>query len=289
MSADDDNPQPDLDALDDEMRRIEHDLERAEGLGREDATKRLRRLRRRAAEVAPDALFGPVQEDGIRGIARRTDSYGFVLIMLAALIWLFLPVSTERSWARVPTIAVFFLTIIIAMHTSFVRESRLKAVVALDLALLLVGILGFALDNDDVRAVTDVGFAALLFVTAGVVLVRVLRHNAVTSRTISGAVAAYLFVGLGFASLANGINLVWPGAYATPDGVIDFSSMTYFSFVTLATLGYGDIVPVSDWARSMATLEAVLGQIYLVTIVARLVALFGTVRRTPDVADTDPT
>jgi hypothetical protein len=281
MSPDDDALEPDLDALDDEMERIERELERAEGQGREEASTRLRRLRRRAAEAAPDALFGPVEEDGIRGIARRTDSYGFVLIMLAALIWVFLPLSTERSWARVPTISVFFLTIIIAMHTSFVRRSRLRMVIALDFGLLIVGIVGFALDNDNVRAITDAGFAALLFVTAGVVLARVLRHNAVTSRTISGAVAAYLFVGLGFASLANGINLAWPGAYTTTSGAVDFSSMTYFSFVTLATLGYGDILPVNNWARSMATLEAVMGQIYLVTIVARLVALFGTVRRTP--------
>jgi hypothetical protein len=277
MSADDDNDlEPDLDALDDEMSKIEEALDRVDDDARSAARKRLRRLRRRAADAGPDALFGPTETSGLRGIARRTDSYGFVLITLAALIWVFMPLSVDQQWARIPTILVFFFTIIIAMHTSFVRETRLRAVIVIDLALVGLGVVGYILDSKHLRAFTDAGFAVLLLATAGVVLARVVRHPSVTSRTISGAVAAYLFVGLAFASIATAIELWNPGSYAATSGNFSFGSMIYFSFVTLATLGYGDIVPVTEWARSLATLEAVVGQIYLVTIVARLVSLFGS-------------
>jgi hypothetical protein len=277
MSPDDDALEPNLDALDDEMSRIEAALDHVDGDARSAARKRLRRLQRRAADAGPDALFAPTGQHGLRGIARRTDSYGFVLITLAALIWIFMPLSVDQQWARIPTILVFFFTIIIAMHTSFVRENKLRTVIVIGVALVLVGVIGYALDSERLRAITDAGFAVLLLATAGVVLARVVRHPSVTSRTISGAVAAYLFLGLAFASIATAIEMWSPGSYAATSGDFSFGSMIYFSFVTLATLGYGDIVPLTEWARSLATLEAVVGQIYLVTIVARLVSLFGSV------------
>jgi hypothetical protein len=71
-----------------------------------------------------------------------------------------------------------------------------------------------------------------------------------------------------------------PGSFHYPDtlspgtGTQPLSQLFYFSYVTLATLGYGDIVPVSGPAKGMAILEAVIGQMYLVVVVARLVSLY---------------
>jgi hypothetical protein len=249
------------------------------------------RMRRQVAEASPDALFSTEGGLSLRGIARRTDSYGFVLVLLAVLIWVFVPFASSERWATVPTITVFFLTIIISMHTSFVRGRRLMTVGVIDGALLALGIAGAIIDNDTVRAASNAGFGVLLFATALVVLRRVLGHQEVTSRTLSGAVAAYLFVGLAFASFAEAWVLHDSASYtSTSGGSLGFGSMLYFSFVTIATLGYGDIVPVNSWARSLATMEAVLGQIYLVTIVARLVSLLGAgrLRSSPGAAtDTD--
>lgn len=238
-------------------------------------TSRLRGLNRQAREAAPDALFSTEGGLSVRGIARRTDSYGFVLILLAVLIWFFVPFASSERWAIVPTITVFYLTILISMHTSFIRERRLVVVLIIDSALLALGLIGVITDNEEVRAVSNGGFGLLLFATALVVLRRVLGHHSVTSRTLSGAVSAFLFVGLAFACFAEATVLHTPGSYSLASGNANFGSMLYFSFVTIATLGYGDIVPVSSAARSLATMEAIMGQIYLVTIVARLVSLLG--------------
>jgi hypothetical protein len=260
---------------------LERELEELEGRIESATTptkasrSRLRRLNRQVREAAPDALFSAEGGFTFRGIARRTDSYGFVLLLLAVLIWFFVPFASSERWATIPTITVFFLTILISMHTSFVRERWLRLVLAIDVGLLLLGIAGVITGNEEVRAVSNAGFGLLLFATALVVLRRVLGHQTVTSRTLSGAVSAFLFVGLAFACFAEATVLHEPHAYNAASGNFGFGSMLYFSFVTIATLGYGDIVPVSSAARSLATMEAIMGQIYLVTIVARLVSLLG--------------
>ena len=94
-----------------------------------------------------------------------------------------------------------------------------------------------------------------------------------------GAICAYLLVGVTWALLFALIGDLDPGAFRWPSlhgeqvTEASFSTYTYFSFVTLTTLGYGDVSPVSEIARRLALLEALLGQIYLAVLVARLVGL----------------
>jgi hypothetical protein len=235
--------------------------------------------RRRGGDVesSGDALFArSVDEHGLRGVARRTDSYGFVLLTLAVLIWVFVPLAASWSWARVVTLGTFYLAIVVSLHTSFVKRQTLVTVAIAGGALLAVSVVGVAIDASTPRAVGDLGFALVLAFAALVVLRRVLTHELVTSRTISGAVAVYLLLALAFASAASGLELIHAGSFTSSSGGPEsYGTMQYFSLVTIATLGYGDVLPVSNAARSLATAEAVIGQIYLVTIVARLVGLFG--------------
>jgi hypothetical protein len=274
----DQNPPPeDVEELEQEIEQLEERVEVTLG---GDTARKLRRMRRQVQEATPDALFSAEGGFGVKGLLRRTDSYGFVLVLLAVLIWVFVPFASAQRWATLPVLLVFFLTVLISMHTSLVRRKWLVSVLVVDITLLVVGTAGVIIDNDTVRALSNAGFGALLFATALVVLRRVLGHDTVTSRTLSGAVAAFLFVGLAFSSFAEATVLNDPTAYSVADGNTNFGTMLYYSFVTIATLGYGDVIPVSSTARSLATLEAVMGQIYLVTIVARLVSLLGLKRIT---------
>lgn len=279
------DPPEDQAELEEQLEELEERVEVTLG---GDSARRVRRLRRQVREATPDAMFSSEGGFGMRGMARRTDSYGFVLILLAVLIWVFVPFASNERWATIPTLVVFFLTVLIAMHTSFVREKWLVTVLVFDCGLLVAGITGAITENEVVRSWSNGGYGILLFTTALVVLRRVLGHQTVTSRTLSGAVSAFLFVGLAFACIAESLVLRDPAAYTTPNGDTSFSSMLYYSFVTIATLGYGDIVPVSNTARSFATMESVMGQIYLVTIVARLVSLLGVRRITTTVAAPAP-
>jgi voltage-gated potassium channel len=98
---------------------------------------------------------------------------------------------------------------------------------------------------------------------------------------IFASLSLYLIFGLIFALIFVVIEELLPGSFRYPQplsadmGSRPLSQLLYFSFVTLATLGYGDIVPLSGPAKGMAVLEAVIGQMYLVVVVARLVSLYG--------------
>ena len=120
--------------------------------------------------------------------------------------------------------------------------------------------------------------------TAFVVIREVYRHDRVTTDTILGAINVYLLIAFAFMFLHAAVLMVRPDAYliagqplleffrSTPDSQ-GFSAMLYFSFTTLTTLGYGDIVPTTGFARLVTSAESVTGQLFVAIIIGRLVGL----------------
>ena len=106
-----------------------------------------------------------------------------------------------------------------------------------------------------------------------------MRATLVDTEHLYAALSAYLLAGIFFGQFYWVLQQIWPGTFAVTG---DFSRMSaiYFSFVTIATLGYGDIVPRSDVARGLAIVEGVGGQLFLAVMVARLVSLYA--RRAED-------
>jgi len=114
--------------------------------------------------------------------------------------------------------------------------------------------------------------ALLLFLI--VVLAQTLRTGPITFHRIQGAVAAYLLLGIIWAYADSLVALLRPGAFSGAISPGDGPrAWFYFSFVTLTTVGYGDVLPVHPAARSLAILEAVTGPLYLAILVARLVSV----------------
>ena len=115
---------------------------------------------------------------------------------------------------------------------------------------------------------------AVLSLTVVLIIFHVLRAERITSQKIYGALSAYLLIGFVWALLFMILEFLIPGSFRMGQQKdLLTSQMFYYSFVTLTTLGYGDVVPILPAARSMAALEALTGQLYLVVVVARLVAL----------------
>jgi voltage-gated potassium channel Kch len=124
------------------------------------------------------------------------------------------------------------------------------------------------------RKLTAALFCLLL---SAVVFERIFRAGRVTVHRISGAVAAYLLIGLVFAYVYDVIEILAPGSFhfATP-GLRDSTladPMGYFSFTTLTTVGYGDVTPQHPLTQSLANLESLVGQLFPAILIARLVAL----------------
>jgi hypothetical protein len=118
-------------------------------------------------------------------------------------------------------------------------------------------------------------FAALFFALAlTMILSHVNKQREVTRDVVMGAVCAYFLIGIIWAYIYSFLEKASPGAFSLPGGMSPSPmNFIYYSFITLTTVGYGDILPVSSPARSLAVLEAVLGQMYLAVTMARLVAL----------------
>lgn len=121
------------------------------------------------------------------------------------------------------------------------------------------------------------GVAATCFLLLTVALLReVFSPGTITMARIEGAIAVYLLIAVGFAVFYETIEVVSPGSFRGAARLIELnfgSSFLYFSLITQATVGYGDIVPIHSAARSLATLQAVIGQFYIAVLVSRLVSL----------------
>ena len=130
------------------------------------------------------------------------------------------------------------------------------------------------------------GWFLLTVVTPLFVLARVFRHPRVTLETIFGVICVYLLAAIAFAYLFIWISAGRPGDFfGTSEPTTAFM---YFSLVTISTLGYGDLAPVQDFGRIVAGFEAVLGQVFLVTVVAYLVSLYSPrLRRSEPTGDPD--
>jgi hypothetical protein len=115
--------------------------------------------------------------------------------------------------------------------------------------------------------------SGLLYVVAPVIIIRrlVLRRT-VDTQTILGAIAAYLMVGMGFAFAYRALGAWQAGPFFGSQGEGSFPECLFFSFTTLTTTGYGNLVPDANPGQTLAVLEMLIGQLFLVTAVARVVS-----------------
>ena len=117
--------------------------------------------------------------------------------------------------------------------------------------------------------------AGLFFAAATIIIVRhLINQKVVTVDLIWGAVCGYFLIGFMWGDIYSLLETIHPGSFNLGEqGVSDIDNLIYFSFVTLATLGYGDIVPLTKQAASLAIIETIMGQMYLAVNIAALVAI----------------
>lgn len=122
--------------------------------------------------------------------------------------------------------------------------------------------------------------ASILAALPFIFVVRLRKRLYVSFQTVLAAVSIYLVIGMFFSFLDPAISALIGSSFFTKSGPATTSDYTYFSFITLCTVGYGDLVPAGGLARAAAVTEALLGQLYLVTVVALLVGNVGRARHT---------
>jgi Ion channel len=201
---------------------------------------------------------------------RSTDSYGLVLLMIVATY--VLAVSVSERWAGAILLLVQIGTVRLALRTSQARRGLLL-VANVMFAVAAVAAVGdlFTDQDSDLRSFVFI-VASLLYVVAPVSIVRhVALRRDVDQETMLGALAAYLLIGMAFAFAYRFLGAIETAPFFGPNGEGTLSEDMFFSFVTLTTTGYGNLVPAGNPGQSLAVSEALLGQLFLVTAVGKLV------------------
>jgi len=197
--------------------------------------------------------------------------YTLLFMMVAA------PIAAAFNMPQILIKLLFALCLLLAVLPNTTKHTRIVFIAAI---LLLIAV-RLVSERDDVPI--DFGPVLALYGLTGLVAAAasfrfVVTSPKVDSETVHAALSTYLLAGVFFGVLYSAIEFNSPGSFSGPDQFTD-SAATYYSFVTLATLGYGDFLPRSELARGVATLEVIAGQLYLAVMVARLIGAFEVTKK----------
>lgn len=207
------------------------------------------------------------------------ESYGLLFVLLLGDYTILTLVNSVR-WGGLVRVVPVALTVLFAMHTSSAPRRVLRVAQFSVVLSFGAGIVLAITADQTVGAISFLLVGLLLIVTPVAILRRVLPKDTVDIESLFAAVDVYIIIGLIFSVLFIAIAYIShrygfePFLAQPPPTVHPVSDYVYLSFVTLTTVGFGDITPLSALARSVVVLEALIGQIFLVTLVARLVSLY---------------
>ena len=209
---------------------------------------------------------GRAEEEITTEASRWDDRYGalFLLILLSMLLS-----AANTTWLKVVAVMVQGGMVLFAFLVSRApRRAWRLATVLVPIAVIL-GIVGHVSESGFAESITAV-IAVILPVTAIVVLVRRIAEDlpSVSARTILGLLSVYLLIGMTFAALFATIAVISDEPFFAQTKTAEPVDFTYFSFVTLSTVGYGDFTAANPMPRMLSAIEGLLGQLYLVTVVA---------------------
>ncbi|GMQ86339.1 MAG: hypothetical protein BMS9Abin07_1913 [Acidimicrobiia bacterium] len=203
------------------------------------------------------------------------DQFGVVLVIVGVTIALLLLVDVSRRFGDTTIVEVAVTALAgVSLILALLAADAGRLVVRIAAAVVLLLVAGALVSMVAGTSTTYFGSLWFLLVVATpfIVLRRILTHDTVTTATLLGAASVYLLLAMMFMYLFLGIDRAGDGSFfGEPEASTGFM---YFSLVTITSLGYGDLAPAGDVARAVSASAAVFGQIYLVFIVARLVALY---------------
>jgi hypothetical protein len=197
--------------------------------------------------------------------SRHAGGQRFGLLLLVLIATYLLSAFTEAQWVTDVQILAFAAALLLALRNALVPRHIARAA----LAVVLVGtavMVGLVL--------AQIWTGLILLVTVIVIVRRILAETSVTLQSIYAALAAYMIIGLMFATFYAAMNHLDSGPFFANGSPGNTKTFQYFSFTTLTTLGYGDFTAASNAGRAVAVMEAMVGQIFLATLVARLVSAF---------------
>jgi Ion channel len=208
-------------------------------------------------------------------VRRIVDSYACLLLLLLANFFL-LELVNDLRWGAIGSTLLGALALLVAISDP---EAGVHSITRRQWALVAgcVALAPLVLITDAASAVALAYLlpaSLLVGATLPVTINRVLHHRRVTYETVLGALCAYVLIGLLFAFVYIAVDEFRDAPFFVQPGPHDQGEFLYFSFVALTTLGFGDLSPSEGLPQALTVIEALIGSIFLVTLVARLVTLW---------------
>lgn len=223
-------------------------------------------------------VFGARQGWSLERRLRAQDSYGLLLLLiLASLIISTLDLSSLGRLGALLRVAILGGTLAFTLHTS-ASKPRAYVVCALLVAVAVALALSFDAGSRAGRAISAASGLLLVIAMLLTILRRFASHLVVTGSSILAAICVYLLIGLAYASVYGLLAAIGTAGLFVTGGDGTTTDRIYFSYITLTTVGYGDFTMAGSPGRMIAATEGLLGQIYLVTVVALLVSNLGAAR-----------
>ena len=205
-------------------------------------------------------------------LAPRPYRYGIVLVLLFCT-FLVMASGLEGGWVRVVSVALPGTTLLAVLRASQVSRRIVRATTVAVVCVLIPALGSVLFGSRTVASGVPVVLSIVLVAAAPYVIARALwRRRLVDIHTVLGAVCIYVLLGMLYAFVYDAIGTLASTNFFVQTHTADTADYVYFSFVTLTTVGYGDFTAATHFGRALAVLEALFGQIYLVTVVSLLVS-----------------
>jgi hypothetical protein len=207
----------------------------------------------------------------------REYSLTALLVMLVITLFVVTPLASSAIVGS--EITLCFVAALTITGVAAVSGNRVTVMVFLLLAATAIGLDWAAhfQQQTSLWILDNLVRLAFVLLLAVIVTVHIYRPGNVTHHRVQGAICVYLLAGLAWSYAFDILLVLDPGAFRVTEvhsaGLARTGNLRYFSFVTLTTLGYGDILPVSPIARALAISEALFGQLYPAVMIARLISL----------------
>jgi hypothetical protein len=209
---------------------------------------------------------------------KASKSYALVLAMIVAS-FIFAAVAPDANWSASTLLLIETATLVIALWTAGLAATDSKISLALIALSALTALALVVWGGSTLTGIVGLLSAATTLTIGGAIAIGALDQNEVNRQVVTGAVCIYVLLGFFFLYVYGALAALGHG-YLFAQGTDGTRSIRlYFSYVTLATVGYGDYTMAGNLGRTLAVLEALMGQLYLVTILALLVSQMRPKRR----------
>jgi membrane-associated HD superfamily phosphohydrolase len=203
----------------------------------------------------------------------------FLLILIALIAFFVINALSNEGWLEYSNMIIMTILVACSMLSleGYNNYTRILGLILGIAGIVISGFTSLKAEPQSIQIMRLLVLISFFSIITTICLVATLKKRIITSNVLYGAISSYLLIGLVFAIIYSLIHVIDHNAFSlkiASTGTPALQTFIYYSFVTLTTLGYGDITPLSDISRTLAWLEAAFGQVYLTILIAQLVGTY---------------